>query len=40
MGMGTVWSSKACKYTTFGSRINLGYFVGCEIVKPRFEASK
>jgi hypothetical protein len=38
--MGMIVSSKACKYTTFGSRINLGYFIGCEVARPRFEPYK
>jgi uncharacterized membrane protein YobD (UPF0266 family) len=28
---------KGCKYTTVLSRINLGYVIGCELARPRFE---
>jgi hypothetical protein len=29
-----------CKYTSLISRINLGYVIGCELGRPRFEPYK
>jgi len=29
-----------CKYTSLVSRINLGYIIGCELGRPRFEPYK
>ncbi len=31
---------KGCKYTSLISRINLGYVIGCELGRPRFEPYK
>lgn len=31
---------KGCEYTSLISRINLGYVIGCELGRPRFEPYK
>jgi hypothetical protein len=40
IGIGTVGSPDSCKYTTILSKINLGYVIGCELGRTRFEPYK
>lgn len=36
MGIMLVKLERGCRYTTILSRINLGYVIGCELARPRF----
>jgi len=40
IGIVTVGSPDCCVFTTILSRINLGYVIGCELGRPRFEPYK
>jgi len=40
IGIAAAHSPDGCKYTSILSRINLGYVVGCELSRPRFEPYK
>lgn len=36
IGCTSVKLERGCRYTTILSRINLGYVIGCELARPRF----
>lgn len=40
--IGGLWNGKEnqCLYQSFASRINVGYIVGCELARPRFNLNK